>query len=141
MPLCTSVYKCLVVTCWERADLLAPVCGVFLLVCHFRISILGQVWYLIVSIPDLCALTYSELIQTLTKTKSLGTFDTSTSIFAYAISQSELPRPVPWNSVESYIYLGCSSRIYFDNVTLMTIHNVTLTSQKPCQHNLRKTNG
>ena len=27
-------------------------------VCHFPISILGQVWYLIVSIPDLCTLTY-----------------------------------------------------------------------------------
>ena len=26
--LCVSVYKCLVVTCWERADLLALVCGV-----------------------------------------------------------------------------------------------------------------
>ena len=28
MPLCASVYICLVVTCWERADLLALVCGV-----------------------------------------------------------------------------------------------------------------
>ena len=27
-------------------------------VCHFPIDILGQVWYLIVSIPDLCNLTY-----------------------------------------------------------------------------------
>ena len=27
-------------------------------VCHFPIGILGQVWYLIVSIPDLCNLTY-----------------------------------------------------------------------------------
>ena len=30
--------------------------GVF----HFRIGILGQVWCLIVSIPDLCTLTYFE---------------------------------------------------------------------------------
>ena len=58
MPLCTSVYLYLVVTCWERADLLALVCGVSLSVCHFPIGILGQVWYLIVSIPDLCTLTY-----------------------------------------------------------------------------------
>ena len=29
-PLCASVYMCLVVTCWERADLLALVCGVLL---------------------------------------------------------------------------------------------------------------
>ena len=28
MPLCASVYMCFVVTCWERADLLALVCGV-----------------------------------------------------------------------------------------------------------------
>ena len=29
--------------------------------CHFPIGILGQVWYLIVSIPDLCTLTYFGL--------------------------------------------------------------------------------
>ena len=28
MHLCASVYLCLVVTSWERADLLALVCGV-----------------------------------------------------------------------------------------------------------------
>ena len=28
MPLCASVYLCLVVTCWERVALLAIVCGV-----------------------------------------------------------------------------------------------------------------
>ena len=28
MSLCASVYMCFVVTCWERADLLAIVCGV-----------------------------------------------------------------------------------------------------------------
>ena len=38
-------------------------------------------------------------------------------------TQSELPRPIPWDSVESD--LGCTSRIYFDNVTLR-LHNVTL---------------
>ena len=45
---------CFVVTCWERADLLALVCGVFCEFVTFPIGILGQVWYLIVSIPDLC---------------------------------------------------------------------------------------
>ena len=49
-----SVHCCLVVTCWERADLLALVC-VFI---TFPCGILGQVWYLIVSIPDLCHLPY-----------------------------------------------------------------------------------
>ena len=57
---CVSVYMCLVVTCWERADLLALVCGVQLSVCYFPNGILGRVWYLIVSIPDLCHLSYFE---------------------------------------------------------------------------------
>ena len=30
MSLCASVSMCFVVTCWERADLLALVCGVLL---------------------------------------------------------------------------------------------------------------
>ena len=32
MSLCASVYMCFVVTCWERADLMALVCGVY---CEF----------------------------------------------------------------------------------------------------------
>ena len=28
VPLCASVYNCIGVTCWERADHLALVCGV-----------------------------------------------------------------------------------------------------------------
>ena len=58
MSLCASVYMCFVVTCWERADLLTLVCGVYCEFVTFPIWILGQVWYLIVSIPDLCTLTY-----------------------------------------------------------------------------------
>ena len=34
------VHWCLVVTCWERADLLALVCDVWLYFCHF------PTWYL-----------------------------------------------------------------------------------------------
>ena len=60
MPLYTSVYLCFVVTCWESVDLLALVCGVWLRVCYFPISILGPVWYTIVSIPDLCTLTSNQ---------------------------------------------------------------------------------
>ena len=56
--------------------------------------------------------------------------------------QSELPWPIPWNSLESGLW--CTSRIYFDNVTV-TLHNLTLASQKPCRHNYKfdcsKTNG
>ena len=54
MSLCASVYMCFVVTCWERADLFALVCGVY---CKFVTFPLVS-WDLIVSIPDLCTLTY-----------------------------------------------------------------------------------
>ena len=37
MPFWASVYMCLVVTCWERADLLALVCGVQLWIYHFSL--------------------------------------------------------------------------------------------------------
>ena len=50
--------------------------------------------------------------------------------------QSELPRPIPLNSVESDP--GCTSRIYFDNAgchVTLTLYNVMLMSQKPCLHN------
>ena len=60
MSLCASVYMCFGVTCWERADLLALVCGVYYEFVIFPIGILGQVWYLIVSIPDLCTLIYFD---------------------------------------------------------------------------------
>ena len=53
------VRVCLYVPCGHllgRAYLLDLVSGVLLLVYHF--GILGQVWCLIVSIPDLCILTY-----------------------------------------------------------------------------------
>ena len=53
-----SVHCCLVVTCWERADLfLLFVMSNYAFV-TFPCVILGQVWYLIVFIPDLCRLSY-----------------------------------------------------------------------------------
>ena len=52
------VHCSLVVTCCERTGLLALLCVVFLCFVTFPCSVLGQVWYLIVSIPDLCLLTY-----------------------------------------------------------------------------------
>ena len=49
----TSVHCCLVVTCWQMADLLALVGDVFCIFVTFPCGMLGQVWYLIVSFPDL----------------------------------------------------------------------------------------
>ena len=60
-----SVNCCLVVTCWERADLLALVGGVYL---FLLLSHVGQVGYLIVSFPDLCRL--FTFILTLDQNKS-----------------------------------------------------------------------
>ena len=53
-----SVLCCLVVTCWETADLLALICGVKLCSCYFPMWYPGSVGYLIVSIPDHCCLSY-----------------------------------------------------------------------------------
>ena len=56
-----SVNCCLVVTFRRvRADLLALVCNVYFDFVTFPCGILGQVWYLIVMIPDLCRLSYFD---------------------------------------------------------------------------------
>ena len=55
-----SVLCCIVVTCWERADLLTLVGDVYCIFVTFPCGTLSQVWYLIVSFPDLCLLSYSH---------------------------------------------------------------------------------
>ena len=50
------VHCCLVVNCWKGADLLALVGDVYCIFVTFPCGVLGQVWYLIVSFPDLCHL-------------------------------------------------------------------------------------
>ena len=46
--------------CWDRADLLALLCVIIYCVYVTFPSVLGQVWHLIVSIPDLCLLPYFQ---------------------------------------------------------------------------------
>ena len=49
------------VTCWEGADILALLYVMFYCVFDtFPWGVLGRVWCLVVSIPDLCLLTYFE---------------------------------------------------------------------------------
>ena len=49
-----SVHCSLVVICWERANLLTLLFVMFYCVfVTFPCGVLGQMWYLIVSIPDL----------------------------------------------------------------------------------------
>ena len=50
-------------------------------VCHFPIGILGQVWYLIVSIPDLCTLAYFVICE-MVKLVTLFTLDCGTLIIS-----------------------------------------------------------
>ena len=53
-----SVYCSLMVTCWEKVYLLTLLYVMFSCVFgHFPRGVLGQVWYLIASIPDRCPLT------------------------------------------------------------------------------------
>ena len=61
---------CLYVLCGHllgKGNLLALVCGVY-----FPIGILGQMWYLIVSIPDLCTFTYFKRSTFLKQKKNIG---------------------------------------------------------------------
>ena len=61
----SPVHCCLVVTCWERPDFLALVGDVSLYYCifvTFPCGILSQVWYVIVSFPDICRLTFNYLL-------------------------------------------------------------------------------
>ena len=52
-----AIHCSLVITCWERADLLALLCVVYPCVyVVFPNGVPGQVWYLIVSIPYICLL-------------------------------------------------------------------------------------
>ena len=56
-----SFHCCLVVTCWEKVDLLALVGDVYCIFDTFPCDILGQVWYLIVSFRDLCRLSSFDM--------------------------------------------------------------------------------
>ena len=54
------------ITCWERADLVALIRVMFYCVfVTFPYGVLGQVWYLIVTIPDICLLFCLTLNQSI----------------------------------------------------------------------------
>ena len=60
--LCFSRFcVCSLLPCgWERADLLTLIGDAYCIFVTFPCDILGQVWYLIISFPDLCLLSYSH---------------------------------------------------------------------------------
>ena len=57
------VHCSLVVTCWERVDLLALLYVFACVFVTFPCGVLGQAWYLIVSITDISLLTYFETLS------------------------------------------------------------------------------
>ena len=132
----------------ESAIFCSFMCDVLLCFCHFPMWCPWPGWYLIVSISDLCLLTYFFFynMNTMIKTSlSLESVKYVAKLFSAVKLQmhftnyfsnewkSELPQPIPQNSVESDH--GCTSRIYFDNAgdnVTLTLYNVTLTSQKLC---------
>ena len=76
-------------------------------VCHFPIGILGQVWYLIVSIPDLCNLTYFVICILESKISTLASYKI---LIFHLVSVYEqvglsLTRFLPWRQVFSW--QGC----------------------------------
>ena len=62
----SAMLSCLVVTCWENVGLLTLllVNDFFLCFVTFPCGVLGQMWYLIVSIPDLSLLTLTFFAYT-----------------------------------------------------------------------------
>ena len=58
-----SVQCCIVVTCWERACLLALVGDFYCIFVTFPCGILCQVWYLIVWFSDICLLSYFKNLE------------------------------------------------------------------------------
>ena len=61
--LCFSCFRvCLVVTCLEMADLLAFVCDVYCIFVTLHV-VSWEMWYLIVSFPDRCHLSYFVCIR------------------------------------------------------------------------------
>ena len=48
---------------WSPAGKGSAVCDVFYIFVTFTCGVLGPVWYLFVSIPDLCLLTYLQNIE------------------------------------------------------------------------------
>ena len=54
-------YNVLSVSCWERTDLLALLCVMYICVfVTFLYGVLGQMMYLVISIPGLCLLLYFD---------------------------------------------------------------------------------
>ena len=107
-----SVPCTIVITCLERADLLVLLCGVFLWFCTFLYGVSGQVWYLVVSLPDLCLLPFLYILTEEAKTYCWGkesqllNFDCLMSVCVLCFTLM-----APWLNLQTVI-MACSGQSY-----------------------------
>ena len=85
--LCLSCFRiCSLLHCGHqlgKVDLLALVSDVLLCFVTFPCGILGQVWYLIVLIPDLCHLSYLDILSRMDQQTCWAEFDLINFSFAH----------------------------------------------------------
>ena len=90
-------------SCQSLADILAPVCDVYCDIVTFAFGILGQVWYLIVSISNPCCLSYLSVFKNclVCATSSICFLFIVISLFYFSLRQwtrvfSEADRSGDW---------------------------------------------
>ena len=83
----TSVHCCLVVSCCERADLLALVCDVKWCFCHFPMC---HMEYMIVSVPDLCCLSLNFIFAAYDISSPKVTYTYYTLNFCFLFMKSSM---------------------------------------------------
>ena len=88
-----SVHCCLVVTCLERADLLAFLVMSIVFFVTFQCGILGQVWYFIVLFPDLCCLSYFIMVKVNTE-KSMDKINVNSTFWIYCFTCEPILRDI-----------------------------------------------
>ena len=82
-------------------------------VCHFPIGILGQVWYLIVSIPDLCNLTYFKaMVSSLMARRRAGNASVAVGSFVWFCSDCVFFVFGLCVSVFCFSYVWCNGFVY-----------------------------
>ena len=80
-------------------------------VCHFPIGILGQVWYLIVSIPDLCTLTYFRWSSLISSPSVIRCIPGVGFMFMFLIFINDLP-----DNIRSSVCLFADDCVLYKNI-------------------------
>ena len=99
-------------------------------VCHFPIGILGQVWYLIVSIPDLCNLTYFYVVLWFYGEAGNRTCDPwFTRHSAYPLHHGGFSSPLPWcTNYISLKYIKKNQGIFLKLILYVSVNKCSVMS-------------